>query len=219
MARDPDPFRAIRDQLEAFDRRVRLRHDQEERAAYALRVERLDLAVEQQRFLIEVAWRKTAREEIAAREPEWRERRATLDERAKEHKAESEKRREEERSEGEGLNRERARLERLRGLPLWEVTKPEVAPKDEEMLTMQQVVEVFKERLGVSRATFYRQFRKHLTVHYLGQEVVHQWHPLEQQWSRGSREGTMRARRSDVEALINHVVAEPIVRRAGRGER
>jgi hypothetical protein len=123
--------------------------------------------------------------------------------------AEQQRSREDRKRRYEEGERELERLAQLSGHPPWEQTKPHVAPEDEELLTMNEVVALFVERLKVSRATFYREYRKHLTVYYLGSSG---------RPSLFGRKGwsLMRAKRSDVEALINDVVRAPIGKTLGR---
>lgn len=101
--------------------------------------------------------------------------------------------------------------------PTWEQDKPEVDPADEVMLTLTQVAGIFKERLGVSRATFYRLYRPMLTVYFLGSDQVDDGYTVEASstgevcalFRQRRRWGTKRAKKSDVEALIEYLTHIP----------
>lgn len=117
--------------------------------------------------------------------------------------------------------------ESRRGVPKWEWDKPSVKPEDEIMLTMTDATALFKERLGVSRATFYRLYRPMLTVYFLSfyqaferkhsgkSDVAGRYAYREYSECRG----TKRAKKSDVDALILYLIDNPALRMAGQQKR
>jgi predicted DNA-binding transcriptional regulator AlpA len=190
------------DEWSRYRQHLRAQQDREYEEGKRMDEDHLRVVLKRDDVRSKVLTGQLTRKELEDFEVRWREEDAAWAAQ-RQRRIEDQKRRYEE---GE---RELKRLEQLVDHPLWEQTKPPVAPEEEQLLTMNEVVALFGERLKVSRATFYRQYRKHLTVYYLGSSG---------RPSRFGRKGwsLMRAKKSDVEALINDVVRAPIGKTLGR---
>lgn len=128
------------------------------------------------------------------------------------------------------LHRDRE-VEKYRGHPIWEqplwkemeAHTPPIA--DDELMTMGEVAELFCKRLKIGRSTFYRHYRKHVTVYYLaagGERIIGRKIIEGEDGSKAIRFDTepagavKRARRTDIEHLIRYVMTRPVMREIGK---